>query len=181
MALCVHQLTTAWDVGGGSVTVYVYVWSYILSSLWTLQYTYTVKKRLATFPSLAGMSLTKLFLGGKSLIIPAQGECGKCMTSRLGSGYGNVHNLSLQWKAPTHENVKCTDDLSYVFLKLSLVAETRAEPLSRIASLLLHSWHRGHFSSPLIFSYLLKVMSHEKWGSEGLNRIGISHTTEEIV
>ncbi len=36
MALCVHQLTTAWDVGGGSVTVYVYVWSYILSSLWTL-------------------------------------------------------------------------------------------------------------------------------------------------
>ena len=32
------------------------------------------KKRLATFPSPAGMSLTKLCLGGSILIIPARGE-----------------------------------------------------------------------------------------------------------
>jgi hypothetical protein len=39
----------------------------------------TVKKRLATFPSPAGMSLTKLFLGGNKMIIPAQGEfVGRC-------------------------------------------------------------------------------------------------------
>jgi hypothetical protein len=34
----------------------------------------TVKKRLATFPSPAGMSFTKLSLGGNNLIIPAQRE-----------------------------------------------------------------------------------------------------------
>jgi hypothetical protein len=32
------------------------------------------KKELAIFPSQAGMSLTKLSLGGKKLIIPAQEE-----------------------------------------------------------------------------------------------------------
>jgi hypothetical protein len=32
------------------------------------------KKMLAIFPSPAGMSLTKLSLGGKNLIFPAQGE-----------------------------------------------------------------------------------------------------------
>jgi hypothetical protein len=37
---------------------------------------YTVKNRLATFPSLAGMSLTKLSLGGNNLIISAEGEFG---------------------------------------------------------------------------------------------------------
>ncbi len=35
------------------------------------------KKRLATFPSPTGMSLTKLALGGNNLITPAQGESGK--------------------------------------------------------------------------------------------------------
>ncbi len=35
------------------------------------------KKRFLVFPSPAGMSLTKLSLAGKSLIIPAQGEFGK--------------------------------------------------------------------------------------------------------
>jgi hypothetical protein len=35
---------------------------------------YTVKKRLAVFPSPAGMSLTKLSLGGNNLIFLAQGE-----------------------------------------------------------------------------------------------------------
>ncbi len=35
------------------------------------------KKRLAVFPSPAGMSLTKLSLAGDNLIIPAQGEFGK--------------------------------------------------------------------------------------------------------
>jgi hypothetical protein len=34
-------------------------------------------KRLAAFPSPAGLSLTKLSLGGNNLIIPAQGEFGK--------------------------------------------------------------------------------------------------------
>jgi hypothetical protein len=34
------------------------------------------KKRLATFPSPAGISLTKLSLGGNNLAIPAQGEYG---------------------------------------------------------------------------------------------------------
>ncbi len=36
----------------------------------------TVKKRLATFPSPARMSLTKLSLGGNNLIISTQGEFG---------------------------------------------------------------------------------------------------------
>jgi hypothetical protein len=35
------------------------------------------KKRLPIFPSPAGMSLTKLYLGGKNLIIPRQGEFGQ--------------------------------------------------------------------------------------------------------
>ena len=35
------------------------------------------KKRLATFPSPAGTLLTKLSLGGNTLIIPAEGEFGK--------------------------------------------------------------------------------------------------------
>jgi hypothetical protein len=35
------------------------------------------KKRLAIFPSPAGMSLTKLSLAGNNLIIPAQGGFGK--------------------------------------------------------------------------------------------------------
>jgi hypothetical protein len=35
------------------------------------------KKRLAVFPSPDGMSLTKLLLVGKNLIIPAQVEFGK--------------------------------------------------------------------------------------------------------
>ncbi len=35
------------------------------------------KKRLAVFPSPAGMSLTKLSLDGENLIIPVQGEIGK--------------------------------------------------------------------------------------------------------
>jgi len=36
---------------------------------------YTVKKRLAIFPSPAGMSLTKRALAGNNLIIRGQGEC----------------------------------------------------------------------------------------------------------
>jgi hypothetical protein len=35
------------------------------------------KKRLAIFPSPAGMSLTKLSLAGNNLIIPGQGEFGQ--------------------------------------------------------------------------------------------------------
>jgi hypothetical protein len=35
------------------------------------------KKGLAVFPSPAGMSLTKLFLGGNNLIFPAQREFGQ--------------------------------------------------------------------------------------------------------
>jgi hypothetical protein len=38
---------------------------------------YTVKKSLSIFPSPAGMSLTKLSLAGKILIIPGQGEFGQ--------------------------------------------------------------------------------------------------------
>ncbi len=41
------------------------------------QNTYTVKKRLAIFPSPAGMSLTTLSLGGNNFIIPGQGEFGQ--------------------------------------------------------------------------------------------------------
>jgi hypothetical protein len=54
--------------------------------------TYTVKKRLATFPSPAGMSLTKLYLCGNNLIIPAQGEFDKWHPA----GDGNVSNLFLR-------------------------------------------------------------------------------------
>jgi hypothetical protein len=43
-----------------------------------IEETYTVrkhcKKELAVFPSPAGMSLIKLFLGGNNLIFPVQGE-----------------------------------------------------------------------------------------------------------
>jgi hypothetical protein len=35
---------------------------------------YTVKKKFATFPSPAWMSLTKHSLGGNNLILPAQGK-----------------------------------------------------------------------------------------------------------
>jgi hypothetical protein len=35
------------------------------------------KKRFMTFPSPAGMSLTKLSLAGNNLILPGQGEFGK--------------------------------------------------------------------------------------------------------
>jgi hypothetical protein len=42
----------------------------------TLKYIHC-KKGLAVFPSPAGMSLTKLFLGGNNLIFPAQGEFGQ--------------------------------------------------------------------------------------------------------
>jgi hypothetical protein len=35
-----------------------------------------IKKRLTTFPSPAGMSLAKLSLAGKNLIIPAKGKFG---------------------------------------------------------------------------------------------------------
>ncbi len=35
------------------------------------------KKELAVFPSPAGMSLIKLFLGGKNLVFPAQREFGQ--------------------------------------------------------------------------------------------------------
>jgi hypothetical protein len=38
---------------------------------------YRVKKRLATFPFPAWISLTKLSLGGNNLIIPVQGEFGE--------------------------------------------------------------------------------------------------------
>jgi hypothetical protein len=38
---------------------------------------FTVKKRLAVFPSLAGMSLIKVSLDGNNVIIPGQGEFGK--------------------------------------------------------------------------------------------------------
>jgi hypothetical protein len=38
---------------------------------------YTVKERLAIFPSQAGMSLTKLSLTGNNLIISGQEEFGK--------------------------------------------------------------------------------------------------------
>jgi hypothetical protein len=47
------------------------------------------KKKLAIYPSPAGMSLTKLSLAGNSLIIPGQGEFGK-------SGNGKTANLFIQ-------------------------------------------------------------------------------------
>jgi hypothetical protein len=46
------------------------------------------KKRLPTFPSPAGMSLTKLSLAGNNLIIPAQEA-----VSDIPTGDGNVANL----------------------------------------------------------------------------------------
>jgi hypothetical protein len=48
------------------------------------------KKRLAVFPSLAGMSLTKLSLAGTNLIIPGQGEFG---ISDIPAGDGKTCNL----------------------------------------------------------------------------------------
>ncbi len=49
----------------------------------------TVKKRLAIFPSPARMSLTKLSLAGKSLIIPGQGE----FVCDIPAGDGKIANL----------------------------------------------------------------------------------------
>jgi hypothetical protein len=51
------------------------------------------QKRLATIPSQARMSFTKLSLGGNNLIIPAQGEFGK---ADVPAGDGNVANLFLR-------------------------------------------------------------------------------------
>ncbi len=44
------------------------------------------KKRLAIFPSPAGMSLTKLSLGGNNQIIPAQDEFGQWNDILAGGG-----------------------------------------------------------------------------------------------
>ncbi len=48
-----------------------------LKSLYKSVHSLHCKKRLAVFPSPAGMSLTKLSLAGNNLIIPTQGEFGK--------------------------------------------------------------------------------------------------------
>ncbi len=60
----------------GSVTIYAKttVLRFPDSSMAQL---YTVKKRLAIFPSPAGMSLTKLSLARNNLIFSDQGEFGK--------------------------------------------------------------------------------------------------------
>jgi hypothetical protein len=54
----------------------VMIWFSILASEEQLVMLHC-KKRLASFPSPAGKSLTKLSLDGNNLIIPAQGEFGK--------------------------------------------------------------------------------------------------------
>jgi hypothetical protein len=46
-----------------------------MEGLYTVQYV-SCKKKFATFPSLAGMSLIKPSLAGNNLIIPGQGEFG---------------------------------------------------------------------------------------------------------
>jgi hypothetical protein len=53
----------------------------------------TLKKRLAIFPSPAGMSLTKLYLAGKNLIIPGQGEFRYMYSSDIPAGDGEIANL----------------------------------------------------------------------------------------
>jgi hypothetical protein len=53
---------------------------------------YTVKKGLAVFRSPAGMSLTKLFLGGNNLIFPAR----ESLVSDIQAGDGKIANLFLQ-------------------------------------------------------------------------------------
>jgi hypothetical protein len=50
---------------------------------------YTVKKRLAIFPSPAGMLLTKLSLAGNNLLFPGYGE----FDSDIPAGDGNIANL----------------------------------------------------------------------------------------
>ncbi len=153
------------------------MWSYLLSSVWTQQYTNTVKK-VSDIP-VPSRDVTYQTLSGREKLFPPRMES---VVSDIPAGYGNVDNLFLQWKSKTTYNRhpwKCAvqkDDLSCVVLKFSFGAERRAEPLSRIASLLLHSWHRGHISSPLIF-ILLKVVSLEKCG----NRNGLpSHSPRTL-
>jgi hypothetical protein len=48
-------------------------WRNPVSGLWTVVH---CKKRLVSFPSPGGMSLTKLSLAENNLIIPGQGEVG---------------------------------------------------------------------------------------------------------
>ncbi len=55
-----------------------------------LKYLYTVKKSFLIFPSQAGMSLTKVSLGGNHESIPAQGDFG------IPAGDGNIENLFLR-------------------------------------------------------------------------------------
>ncbi len=62
------------------------------------------KKRLATFPSPAGMSLSKLSLGGNNLIFPAQGRVWY-VTSRLGMGMSLT--FFTVWYASAHVIVTC--------------------------------------------------------------------------
>jgi hypothetical protein len=54
---------------------------------------YTVKKRLATFPSPAGLSLTKLSLAVNIKIIPGQGEF---RYDEIPGGDGKIANIFLQ-------------------------------------------------------------------------------------
>ncbi len=69
------------------------------------------KKRLAVFPSPAGMSLTKLSLVGNNLIIPGQGEFGKWhphlgrKTANLFYSVGHVLRILCTLSEESHTNL----------------------------------------------------------------------------
>jgi hypothetical protein len=89
MALCVHQLTTAWDVWGGSVTVYVYVWSYIYFTFLSMDTTiYLYRKKKVSDIPVHSRDVTYQTLSGREKFNYSRPRRvhGKCMTSRLGMG-----------------------------------------------------------------------------------------------
>ncbi len=65
----------------------IVAWPLATSGVWR---SYTVKKRLATFPFPDEMSLTELCLGWNNLIIPAEGEFGEWIIPAQGE-FGKWH------------------------------------------------------------------------------------------
>jgi hypothetical protein len=74
---------------------------------------YTVK-RLAIFPSPAGMSLTKLSLTGKNLMknLTTVFLAMESLVSDIPAGYGKIANLFLQCMVNTHHAQKSKDKLT---------------------------------------------------------------------
>jgi hypothetical protein len=91
-----RQLSSDVEVNADKLTLHSFIQ---ISTYGPFNQQFTVKKRLATFPSPDGMSLTKLSLGGNNLIIPAQEEFGKWHTGMSLTNFYSVNPYGLPWPA----------------------------------------------------------------------------------